>query len=66
MVAGTARPHKRLVLVTQGTIANRDLSQVIAPALVALGGREELTLIVTTGAQQVEAIPVCNDTESML
>jgi UDP:flavonoid glycosyltransferase YjiC (YdhE family) len=31
---------KRLVLVTQGTIANRDLGQVIAPALVALGGRK--------------------------
>jgi MGT family glycosyltransferase len=54
---------KRLVLVTQGTIANRDLGQVIAPALVALGGREDLTIIVTTGGQPVEAIPVaipCN------
>src|SRR3954454_1894761 len=34
---------KRLVLVTQGTIANRDFSQVVAPALVALGRREEMT-----------------------
>jgi MGT family glycosyltransferase len=49
---------KRLVLVTQGTIANRDLSQVIAPALVALGGREDVTIIVTTGGQPVESIPV--------
>ena len=48
----------RLVLVTQGTIANRDFGQVIAPALVALGGREDVTLIVTTGGQPVESIPV--------
>jgi MGT family glycosyltransferase len=48
---------KHLVLVTQGTIANRDLSQVIAPALVALGGREDVTIIVTTGGQPVETIP---------
>jgi len=49
---------KRLVLVTQGTVANRDLGQVIAPALVALGGREDVTIIVTTGGQPAESIPV--------
>jgi MGT family glycosyltransferase len=49
---------KRRVLVTQGTVANRDFDQVIAPALVALGGREDLTIIVTTGGQPVESIPV--------
>ena len=49
---------KRLVLITQGTIANRDFGQVIAPALVALGGREDVTIIVTTGGQPVESIPV--------
>jgi UDP:flavonoid glycosyltransferase YjiC (YdhE family) len=49
---------KRLVLVTQGTVANRDLGQVIAPALIALGGKEDATIIVTTGGQPVESIPV--------
>jgi MGT family glycosyltransferase len=49
---------KRLVLVTQGTIANRDFGQVIAPALVALGGREDVTIIVTTGGRPAESIPV--------
>jgi MGT family glycosyltransferase len=49
---------KYLVLVTQGTVANRDFGQVIAPALVALGGREDVTIIVTTGGQPVESIPV--------
>jgi MGT family glycosyltransferase len=49
---------KRLVLVTQGTVANRDLGQVIAPALVALGGRDDMIIIVTTGGQSSESIPV--------
>jgi MGT family glycosyltransferase len=49
---------KRLVLITQGTIANHDFGQVIAPALVALGGRKDVTIIVTTGGQPVESIPV--------
>jgi len=49
---------KRLVLVTQGTIANRDFGQVIAPALVALDGREDVTIIVTTGGQPAESIPL--------
>ena len=49
---------KRLVLVTQGTIANRDFGQVIAPALVALGSRKDVTIIVTTGGQPAESIPV--------
>jgi MGT family glycosyltransferase len=49
---------KRLVLVTQGTIATRDLGQVIAPVLVALGGREDVAIIATTGGQPTEAIPV--------
>jgi MGT family glycosyltransferase len=48
---------KRLVLVTQGTVANRDLGQVVAPALVALGGRDDVTIIVTTGGPPAEAIP---------
>jgi UDP:flavonoid glycosyltransferase YjiC (YdhE family) len=49
---------KRLVLVTQGTVANHDLGQVIAPALVALGDRDDVTIIVTTGGQSSESIPV--------
>jgi MGT family glycosyltransferase len=49
---------QRLVLVTQGTVANRDFSQVVAPALVALGGRDDVTILVTTGGQPAESIPV--------
>ena len=49
---------KRMVLVTQGTIANRDFGQLITPALVALGDKEDVTLIVTSGGQPVEPILV--------
>src|SRR5882757_2328655 len=57
---------KRLVLVTQGTVANRDFGQVIAPALVGLGGREDLTNIVTTGGQPVECIPVAIPSNALI
>jgi UDP:flavonoid glycosyltransferase YjiC (YdhE family) len=49
---------KRLVLITQGTIANRDLGQLVGPALVGLAEEKDLILLVTTGGQPIEAIPV--------
>jgi UDP:flavonoid glycosyltransferase YjiC (YdhE family) len=49
---------KRLVLVTQGTIANRDLEQLVGPALLGLAEEEDLIVLVTTGGQPVESIPV--------
>jgi UDP:flavonoid glycosyltransferase YjiC (YdhE family) len=49
---------KRLVLVTQGTIANRDLGQLVGPALVGLAEEKDLILLVTTGGQPIESIPV--------
>ncbi|MBB5065903.1 glycosyltransferase [Granulicella mallensis] len=49
---------KRLVLVTQGTIANRDLGQLIGPTLTALAEEEDLLVLVTTGNAPAESIPV--------
>lgn len=49
---------KRVVLVTQGTIANRDLAQLVGPALTALANEEDVLVIVTTGGPGAEAIPV--------
>ena len=49
---------KRLVLVTQGTVANRDLGQLVGPALQGLANEEDLTVLVTTGGQAAESIPV--------
>jgi len=49
---------KRLVLVTQGTVANRDLGQLVGPALLGLAGEEDLIVLVTTGGQPAQSIPV--------
>jgi MGT family glycosyltransferase len=46
-----------LVLVTQGTLANEDLGQLIGPALTGLAD-EPLTVIATTGGRPLDAIPV--------
>ncbi|WP_315771919.1 MULTISPECIES: glycosyltransferase [unclassified Bradyrhizobium] len=46
-----------IVLVTQGTLANGDLGQLVGPTLTALAN-EELTVIACTGGPPVESIPV--------
>ena len=47
---------KHIVLVTQGTIANRDLSQLIGPALTGLANESDVVVLVTTGGQPLESI----------
>jgi UDP:flavonoid glycosyltransferase YjiC (YdhE family) len=49
---------KRLVLVTQGTVANRDFGQLVGPSLEGLAKEEDLIVLVTTGGQPVDSIPV--------
>lgn len=49
---------KRFVLITQGTVANWDLGQLVGPALVGLAEEKDLILLVTTGGQPIESIPV--------
>lgn len=49
---------KRIVLVTQGTIANRDLDQLIGPALKGLADERDVIVIVTTGGQPLDNIAV--------
>ena len=46
-----------IVLVTQGTLANDDLGQLVGPTLTALAN-EDLTVIASTGGPPVESIPV--------
>jgi MGT family glycosyltransferase len=45
-----------LVLVTQGTLANADLGQLVGPALTALAD-DDLMVIALTGGPPVESIP---------
>jgi MGT family glycosyltransferase len=45
-----------VVHLTQGTVANRDYAQVIAPALEALAG-DDVLLVVSTGGRPVDTLP---------
>ena len=51
-------PSKRLVVVTQGTIANYDFSELVGPTLTGLAGESDLTVLITTGNRPIESIPV--------
>lgn len=60
----TPRPHwwgdldggRRVVLVTQGTIANGDFGELVEPTLAALARRDDLLVVVTTGGRPVEDV----------
>jgi UDP:flavonoid glycosyltransferase YjiC (YdhE family) len=47
---------KRVVLVTQGTLANNNLGQLVAPTLAALADRADLIVLATTGGRPLEAL----------
>jgi UDP:flavonoid glycosyltransferase YjiC (YdhE family) len=48
---------RKVALVTQGTLSNLDLGQLVAPTLAALADRPDLLVIVTTGGPSFDAIP---------
>lgn len=48
--------RRRVVLVTQGTLANADFGELIEPALEALADRDDVLVAVTTGGRPAEAL----------
>jgi MGT family glycosyltransferase len=48
---------RKVVLVTQGTVANHDFNLLVGPTLAALANEPDLLVIVTAGGGPVEAIP---------
>jgi MGT family glycosyltransferase len=48
---------RRVVLVTQGTVANHDFSLLIAPTLAALANEPDLLVVATAGGRPIDAIP---------
>lgn len=48
---------RRVVLVSQGTFANHDLGLLAAPVIQALGNREDILILVTTGGRPRDSIP---------
>jgi MGT family glycosyltransferase len=48
---------RKVVLVSQGTIANNDLGKLLAPVIQAFGDREDFLVLATTGGKEIEDIP---------
>jgi UDP:flavonoid glycosyltransferase YjiC (YdhE family) len=48
---------RKVVLVTQGTLANHNFGLLIAPTLAALANESDLLVVVTAGGRPVDAIP---------
>jgi MGT family glycosyltransferase len=48
---------RRVVLVTQGTLANHNFGLLIGPTLAALANEPDLLVVATAGGRPVEAIP---------
>jgi MGT family glycosyltransferase len=48
---------RKVVLATQGTVANHNFGLLIAPTLAALAGEPDVLVVATTGGRPVEAIP---------
>jgi UDP:flavonoid glycosyltransferase YjiC (YdhE family) len=48
---------RKVVLVTQGTVANHDFGLLIGPALKALENEGDLLVVITAGGRPVSAVP---------
>lgn len=48
--------RRRVVLVTQGTLANDDFGELLEPTLLALADRDDLLVIATTGGRPLDAL----------
>jgi UDP:flavonoid glycosyltransferase YjiC (YdhE family) len=48
---------RKVVLVTQGTLANHDFGLLIGPTLAALANEPDLLVVATAGGRPVDAIP---------
>lgn len=48
---------RKVVLVTQGTVANHNFELLVAPALAALADEPDVLVVATAGGRPVEAIP---------
>jgi MGT family glycosyltransferase len=55
--AGELDGSRRVVLITQGTVSNHDLCQLVAPALAALADRPDLLVVATTGGRPLDTLP---------
>jgi UDP:flavonoid glycosyltransferase YjiC (YdhE family) len=55
--AGDLDGTRKVVLVTQGTVANHDFGLLVGPALAALADEPDVLTVVTAGGRELDAIP---------
>jgi UDP:flavonoid glycosyltransferase YjiC (YdhE family) len=48
---------RKVVLVTQGTVANHDFGLVVGPTLAALADEPDILVVATAGGRPIDAIP---------
>ena len=48
---------RKVVLITQGTVANHNFGLLVIPTLAALANEPDLLVVVTTGGRPIDAIP---------
>ena len=48
---------RKVVLVTQGTVANHDFGLLVGPTLAALAGEPDILTVVTAGGRARDAVP---------
>jgi UDP:flavonoid glycosyltransferase YjiC (YdhE family) len=48
---------RKVVLVTQGTVANHNFNLLVAPTLAALANERDVLVIATAGGRPIDAIP---------
>ena len=55
--AGDLDDSRKVVLVTQGTVANHDFGLLVAPTLAALANERDVLVVATAGGRPIDAIP---------
>ena len=56
-LAEAKKAGRKVVLVSQGTIANNDLEKLLAPVIRGFGDRKDFLVLATTGGKAIEEIP---------
>ena len=55
--AGELDGTRKVVLVTQGTVANHDFDLLVGPTLAALADEPDILVVVTTGGRPIDTVP---------
>jgi MGT family glycosyltransferase len=56
-ISEAKKDGRKIVVVSQGTVANNDLGKLLVPTIQGLGNRSDLLILVTTGGKPIEDIP---------